>query len=122
MLGRARSALTMQAAGISMALPVMRGLFHTSICATQMRRIAAACVWAAAVAGCTIDPLNNDNLTASIATGTARKSVCVIAAIGDTFSLQKVGVTAFGNALDKVPVDAWGIDKFMGDKISSQLA
>jgi hypothetical protein len=101
---------------------MMRGLLHTSISATPMRRIVAACVWAGAVAGCTIDPLNNDLLTASIAPGTGRKSVCVISAIGDTFSLQKVGVTAFGNALDKVPVEAWGIDKFVGDKISSQLA
>ena len=79
---------------------VARSFFHTWICATPMRRIVATCVWAGAVAGCSIDPLNNDLLTASIAPGTPRKSVCVIAAIGDTFSLQKVGVTAFGNALD----------------------
>jgi hypothetical protein len=112
----------MQAPGIGMALGVARGFFRTLICATPMRRIVAACVFGGAVAGCSIDPLNNDLLTASIAPGTPRKSVCVIAAIGDTFSLQKVGVTAFGNALDKVSVEAWGIDKFVGDKISSQLA
>ena len=105
-----------------MALRVARSFFRTSIYATPMRRIVAACVWAGAIAGCTIDPLNNDLLTASIAPGTARKSICVIAAIGDTFSLQKVGVTAFGNALDKVSLEAWGIDKFVGDKVSSQLA
>jgi hypothetical protein len=100
----------------------MRGLLHTSISPTPMRRIVAVCIWAGAVAGCTIDPLNNDLLTASVAPGTARKSVCVISAIGDTYSLQKVGVTVFGNALDKVPIDAWGIDKAVGDKISSRLA
>src|SRR5262245_9730653 len=115
--GEARSAWTMQAPGIGMALRVTRGYFRIWICATPMRRIIAACALAGAVTGCTIDPLNNDLLTASIAQGTTRKSVCVIAAIGDTFSLQKVGVTAFGNALDKVSVEAWGIDKFVGDKI-----
>ena len=75
------------------------------------------------LAGCsTTDPLTNDLLTASIAAGGPRKSVCIISAIGDTYSLQKVGVTVFGNALDKVPIDAWGIDKAVSDRISAQLA
>ena len=65
---------------------------------------------------------NNDRLTASIAPGSPRKSVCVISAIGDTYSVQKVGITVFGNALDKVPIDAWGIDDFVAGKIGSHGA
>jgi hypothetical protein len=77
---------------------------------------------AAALAGCAGgDPLTNEQLTASLSSGGARKSVCVISAIGDTFSLQKIGVTVFGNALDKHPIDAWGIDGFVGTRISAQL-
>jgi hypothetical protein len=77
---------------------------------------------AAALAGCsTGDPLTNDLLTQSIATGAPRKSVCAVSGIGDTFALQKVGVTVFGNALDKTPIDAWGIDEFVTGKIGAHL-
>jgi len=76
----------------------------------------------AGLAGCSgIDPPNNDLLTSSIATGTPRKRVCVISAIGDTYSVQRIGVTVFGNALDKFPIDAWGIDGVVVSKISAQL-
>jgi hypothetical protein len=78
---------------------------------------------AAALAACsTGDPLTNDLLTQSIAAGAPRKSVCAISGIGDTFSLQKVGATVFGNALDKAPIDAWGIDEFLTNKIGAQLS
>ena len=70
----------------------------------------AAFAATAALAGCSSDPLTNDHLTANLAQGSQRKRVCVISAIGDTYSLQKVGITVFGNALDKVPIEAWGID------------
>jgi len=76
-----------------------------------------------AVAGCAGggDPLTNDLLAQRIATGTPRKSVCAISGVGDTFSLQKVGITVFGNALDKVPIDSWGIDDFVVKKVGAQL-
>ena len=44
-----------------------------------------------------------------------------ISGIGDTFSVQKVGVTVFGNALDMAPIDGWGIDDFVTGKIAAQL-
>ena len=34
----------------------------------------------------------------------------VISAIGDTFAVQKVGLTVFGNELTEVPINAWGLD------------
>jgi len=38
------------------------------------------------------------------------KCIGVISAIGDTFSLQKIGITVFGNELNTVPIDSWQID------------
>src|SRR5262245_2849348 len=86
------------------------------------RCLVAAFAATAALAGCAGDPLNNDLLTASIAQGSQRKSICIISAIGDTYSLQKIGLTVFGNALDKVPIEAWGIDAFVASKIGAQLS
>lgn len=34
----------------------------------------------------------------------------VISAIGDTFAVQKVGLTVFGNELTEVPINAWSLD------------
>jgi hypothetical protein len=34
----------------------------------------------------------------------------VISAIGDTFAVQKVGLTVFGNELTEVPIDVWGLN------------
>lgn len=34
----------------------------------------------------------------------------VISAVGDTFAVQKVGLTVFGNELTEVPINAWGLD------------
>jgi hypothetical protein len=77
---------------------------------------------AAVLTGCaTQDPLSNDLLAASLASG-GRKSVGVISAIGDTFSMQKVGLTVFGNALDRVPIEPWGIDDFVVKRISAHLS
>ena len=87
------------------------------------RKNIAVLAFAAALAGCaTGDPLTNDLLTQSIATGGPRKSVCAISGIGDTFALQKIGLTVFGNALDKAPIEAWGIDQFVTNKIGAQLS
>jgi len=69
----------------------------------------------------TPDPITNDLLTASITPGTGRKSVGVISAIGDIFSVQKVGLTVFQNTLDEIPVDAWGIDERVVANVSAQL-
>jgi hypothetical protein len=87
-----------------------------------MRYLLVAFAIAAAVAGCsTPDPFTNDLLTASIAPGTGRKSVGVISAIGDKFSVQKVGLTVFQNSLDEIPIDAWGIDERVATSMSAQL-
>lgn len=76
-----------------------------------------------AVAGCAGgDPLTNDLLAERIAPGTPRKSVCAVSGIGDTFALQKIGLTVFGNALEHAPIDAWGIDEFVSGKIGAHLS
>src|SRR5262245_56167735 len=86
------------------------------------RLLFAAFAATATLAGCTSDPLNNDLQTASIAQGSPRKSVCIVSALGDTYSVQKIGITVFGNALDKVPIEAWGLDASVASKIGSQLS
>ncbi len=50
-----------------------------------------------------------------------RKCVGVISAIGDTFALQKIGITVFGNELNRVPIDSWQIDNLVVSKISTFL-
>jgi hypothetical protein len=78
---------------------------------------------AAALAGCAGgDPLTNELLAQKIAPGSPRKSLCAISAIGDTFSVQKMGVTVFGNALDMAQIDTWGIDEFVVGKVAAQLS
>ena len=49
------------------------------------------------------------------------RSVCVASAIGHTFHVQKIGVMVFGNALDKIPIDSWGIDDAAVRKIGQML-
>jgi hypothetical protein len=87
-----------------------------------MRCLLMAFAIAGAVAGCsTPDPFTNDLLTASIAPGTGRKSIGVISAIGDKFSVQKVGLTVFQNSLDEIAIDSWGIDERVVASMSAQL-
>jgi hypothetical protein len=86
------------------------------------RCLFAAIAAAATLAGCAGDPLNNDLLSASLAQGSPRKSVCIISAIGNTFSVQKIGITVFGNELNQAAIDAWGIDALVAGKFSSQLS
>jgi hypothetical protein len=50
------------------------------------------------------------------------KCIGVLSAIGDSFSLQKVGITAFGNERNKVPIDSWQIDNLVVTKISAFLS
>jgi hypothetical protein len=87
-----------------------------------MRCLLMAFVAAIALAGCSSpDPLTNQLLTSSIAPGAGRKSVGVISAIGDKFSVQKVGLTVFQNSLDEVSIDAWGIDERVVATLNAQL-
>jgi hypothetical protein len=55
---------------------------------------------------------------------TAENSKCigVVSAIGDTFDLQKIGITVFGNELNTVPIDSWQIDNLVISKISTFLS
>jgi hypothetical protein len=50
------------------------------------------------------------------------KCIGVVSAIGDTFDLQKVGITVFGNELNTVPIDSWQIDNLVISKISTFLS
>jgi hypothetical protein len=50
------------------------------------------------------------------------KCIGVLSAIGDTINLQKIGITVFGNDLNKVPADSWQIDNLVVSKISAYLS
>jgi hypothetical protein len=50
------------------------------------------------------------------------KCIGVLSAIGDSINLQKIGITVFGNELNKVPVDSWQIDNLVVGKISAYLS
>jgi hypothetical protein len=86
----------------------------------------ALCLFAAlapALGGCSMqDPLTNDRLRERIAPGTARKSVAVVSGIGETFTVQTVGVMVFGNARDAVAIDAWGIDNLVVRTVGNKLS
>src|SRR4051812_21250379 len=42
--------------------------------------------------------------------------------VGNTFALQKVGITVFQNDFKRVPIAGWGIDEFVARKLSSLAA
>jgi hypothetical protein len=71
--------------------------------------------------GCTGIGLGPPSSEASKTIAKAR-TVGVISAIGHKFALQKVGITAFGNELNEVPIDSWGIDNAVASKIAAQLS
>jgi hypothetical protein len=50
-----------------------------------------------------------------------RRTVCVVSAIGETFTLKKVGIMVFGNEQTELPIDAWGIDDQVVAKINMLL-
>jgi hypothetical protein len=50
------------------------------------------------------------------------RRVAVISAIGDKFTVKKVGITVFGNDEKDFAIDAWGIDDFVVSKVRSVLA
>jgi hypothetical protein len=47
--------------------------------------------------------------------------VGVMSAVGDTFTLRKIGITVFGNEDNKVPLGTWGIDDLIYGKITAAL-
>jgi hypothetical protein len=52
----------------------------------------------------------------------ALRRVAVMSAVGDTFTVRKIGITVFGNDEKEFPIDAWGIDPFVVNKVRSVLA
>jgi hypothetical protein len=50
------------------------------------------------------------------------KTVGVISAVGNTFALQKMGITVFGNELNEVAIGSWGIDDAVAGKVSALLS
>src|SRR6266545_2488431 len=57
---------------------------------------------------------------ASAAFETVRR-VGVISALGDTFAVQKVGITVFGNDQKEFAIDSWKIDDFVIGKVRAAL-
>jgi hypothetical protein len=47
-----------------------------------------------------------------------RGSIGIISTVGGKFSVQKVGVTVFGNEYTVVPVATWGIDDLVASKLA----
>lgn len=52
----------------------------------------------------------------------AIKRVAVMSAIGDKFTVKKIGFTVFGNEEKDFPIDSWGIDEFVIGKVRGVLA
>jgi hypothetical protein len=50
------------------------------------------------------------------------RRVAVISAIGDKFTVKKIGMTVFGNDENEFPIDAWRIDEFVVSKVRGVLA
>ncbi len=50
------------------------------------------------------------------------RSVGVISAVGHKFAVQKIGITVFGNELNEVPIDVWGIDDAVANKVGAVLS
>lgn len=46
----------------------------------------------------------------------------VIAAIGDKFTVQKVGLTVFGNDETQIPIDGWGLDDLVVARVRAAAA
>ena len=71
--------------------------------------------------GCTGIGLGPPSSEASKAIAKAR-TVGVISAIGHKFALQKIGITVFGNELNEMPIDSWGIDNAVVNRVSALLS
>src|SRR5687767_12657722 len=73
------------------------------------------------VGGCAGSPLGGLSAEGSKSVAQA-KTVGVISAVGSRFALQKVGITAFGNELNEVPIGAWGLDDAVASRVSAVLS
>jgi hypothetical protein len=98
------------------------------IAGLAVRRAAIALLFAAVIGGVAVAqqptrpkaPAATQPAKPSAADST--KCIGVISAIGDTFVLQKIGITVFGNELNTVPIDSWQIDNLVISKISAFLS
>lgn len=54
-------------------------------------------------------------------TAGGRRSLCVISIIGESFTLKKIAVMAFGNDETELSIDAWGIDDRVAAKAEALL-
>ena len=50
------------------------------------------------------------------------RRIGVISAIGDVFTVQKIGITAFGNDVKEMPIGSWNIDSLVIGRIRAALA
>jgi hypothetical protein len=98
----------------------MRSCFAANVAGLAMRRAAlvllSICFAAAALAQ---EPATPDAPAPPAKPADNGKCIGVLSAIGDSFSLQKIGITAFGNERDKVAIDSWQIDNLVVGKISA---
>src|SRR5215475_15116496 len=49
------------------------------------------------------------------------KSVGIVSAMGDRFTVQNVGLTVFGNDSKEFPIDSWGIDDLVASRTRALL-
>jgi hypothetical protein len=49
----------------------------------------------------------------------AIRRVAVMSAVGDKFTVRKIGITVFGNDEKEFPIDAWGVDPLVVNKMRS---
>src|SRR5271165_5485258 len=98
----------------------MRSCFAANVAGLAMRRAAlvllSICFAAAALAQ---EPATPDAPAPPAKPADNGKCIGVLSAIGDSFSLQKIGITAFGNERNKVAIDSWQIDNLVMGKISA---
>lgn len=68
-----------------------------------MRMIGAGCLLALLLAGCAIATVERSQIENV-------RRVAILSAIGDRFTVKKVGMTVFNNDERNFPIDAWGVD------------
>jgi hypothetical protein len=106
----------------------MRFRFATDFAALAMRRAAfvllSMCIAGAAALAQEPAKPKAPEATPSANSNAADNGKCigVLSAIGDSFGLQKIGITAFGNERNKVPIDSWQIDNLVVSKIGSFMS
>ena len=82
-----------------------------------MYRSVAAAFLLLLAGGCTLGVVSPEALK----TIEKAKTVGVISAVGHKFALKKVGITVFGNELNEVAIDSWGVDDAVANKVSAVL-